>query len=107
MYRPTNVTSGFGNDLQNMCPAIPCQNSRDRIVVSTLRCGRNNPGSNPGHGNFFFQTQKKPFSFFFFILYLFLCSEVEKRENFYHFSFLSNQRLLIAVTLLVKILFGF
>ena len=25
-------------------------NSRDRIVVSTLRCGRNNPGSNPGHG---------------------------------------------------------
>ena len=23
--------------------------SRDRIVVSTLRCGRNNPGSNPGH----------------------------------------------------------
>ena len=25
---------------------------RDRIVVSTLRCGRNNPGSNPGHGMF-------------------------------------------------------
>ena len=23
---------------------------RDRIVVSTLRCGRNNPGSNPGFG---------------------------------------------------------
>ncbi len=29
---------------------IPAQR-RDRIVVSTLRCGRNNPGSNPGHGN--------------------------------------------------------
>ena len=30
--------------------------SRDRLVVRTLRCGRNNPGSNPGHGNccFFF-----------------------------------------------------
>ncbi|KRX16843.1 hypothetical protein T07_11014 [Trichinella nelsoni] len=28
--------------------AIP--NSRDRLVVRTLRCGRNNPGSNPGHG---------------------------------------------------------
>ena len=28
---------------------IQCS-SRDRIVVSTLRCGRNNPGSNPGHG---------------------------------------------------------
>ena len=29
--------------------------SRDRLVVRTLRCGRNNPGSNPGHGtgNFF------------------------------------------------------
>ncbi len=26
--------------------------SRDRIVVSTLRCGRSNPGSNPGHGIF-------------------------------------------------------
>ena len=22
-------------------------------MVSTLRCGRNNPGSNPGHGNYF------------------------------------------------------
>ena len=28
------------------------QHRRDRIVVSTLRCGRNNPGSNPGHGTF-------------------------------------------------------
>ena len=28
--------------------------SRDRIVVSTLRCGRSNPGSNPGHGTFLF-----------------------------------------------------
>ena len=27
--------------------------SRDRLVVRTLRCGRNNPGSNPGLGNFF------------------------------------------------------
>jgi hypothetical protein len=23
--------------------------SRDRLVVRTLRCGRSNPGSNPGH----------------------------------------------------------
>ncbi len=29
--------------------------SRDRIVVSTLRFGRNNPGSNPGHGIFIFE----------------------------------------------------
>ena len=26
---------------------------RDRLVVTTLRCGRSNPGSNPGHGIFF------------------------------------------------------
>lgn len=26
--------------------------SRDRIAVSTLRCGRSSPGSNPGHGIF-------------------------------------------------------
>ena len=24
---------------------------RDRLVVRTPRCGRGNPGSNPGHGN--------------------------------------------------------
>ena len=24
--------------------------SRDSLVVRTLRCGRSNPGSNPGHG---------------------------------------------------------
>ena len=28
-----------------------CSDSRDRIVVSTSRCGRDNPGSNPGHGS--------------------------------------------------------
>ena len=27
--------------------------SRDRLVVRTLRCGRSNSGSNPGHGNIF------------------------------------------------------
>lgn len=26
---------------------------RDRLVVRTLRCGRSNPGSNPGHGSIF------------------------------------------------------
>ena len=26
---------------------------RDRLVVRTLRCGRSNPGSNPGQGTFF------------------------------------------------------
>ena len=31
--------------------------SRDRLVVRTLRCGRSNPGSNPGHGIFFFNPK--------------------------------------------------
>ena len=30
--------------------AYNCLNSRDRLVVRTLRCGRSNPGSNSGHG---------------------------------------------------------
>ena len=29
-----------------------CLSGRDRLVVRTLRCGRSNPGSNPGHGIF-------------------------------------------------------
>ena len=34
--------------------------SRDRIVVSTLRCGRNNPGSNSGHGIYSVFLEKMP-----------------------------------------------
>ena len=33
-----------------MSLAVCWRYSRDRIVVSTSRCGRDNPGSNPGHG---------------------------------------------------------
>ena len=40
--------------------STPLSICRDSIVVSTLRCGRNNPGSNPGHGTFFFNAQRKP-----------------------------------------------
>lgn len=42
MVDPLN--SLFFNDLSS------ASHSRDRIVVSTSRCGRDNPGSNPGHG---------------------------------------------------------
>ena len=49
---------------------VSWNDSRDRIVVSTLRCGRNNPGSNPGHGTHktvsFFSI-----SFFFLSFYLY------------------------------------
>jgi hypothetical protein len=31
--------------------SIYISNSRDRLVVRTLRCGRSNPGSNPGRGS--------------------------------------------------------
>lgn len=31
---------------------------RDRVAISTIRCGRSNPGSNPGHGSAFWQTLK-------------------------------------------------
>ena len=41
----------------NLVPVV----RRDRLVVRTLRCGRSNPGSNPGHGTFF--------PFLFFILF--------------------------------------
>lgn len=36
---------------------------RDSIVVSTLRCGRNNPGSNPGHGTFLLLMSLTPMLF--------------------------------------------
>ena len=39
--------------LGSILPALTTP-SRDRLEVRTLRCGRNNPGSNPGHGIFFF-----------------------------------------------------
>ena len=32
--------------------------SRDSLVVRTSRCGRDNPGSNPGHGIYFFLSTK-------------------------------------------------
>ncbi len=47
--------------------------SRDRIVVSTLRCGRNNPGSNPFHGIYSVFVEKMP------ALWKFLKSTVSKR----------------------------
>ena len=37
--------------LDTLC-GHPYFNCRDRLVVRTLRCGRSNPGSNPGHGIF-------------------------------------------------------
>ena len=43
--------STFINRPSNQIKISSRQWSRDRIVVRTLRCGRSNPGSNPGHGS--------------------------------------------------------
>ena len=48
--RPRNVTV-FGHTSTVKNEPLSRASSRDRIVVSTLRCGRSNPGSNPGHGS--------------------------------------------------------
>lgn len=51
-----NYTPPKSYPAKDMAPGRLCVRQlivarRDRIVVSTLRCGRNNPGSNPGHGS--------------------------------------------------------
>ena len=40
----------FMKMVRHCCPEQQRVSGRDRIVVSTSRCGRDNPGSNPGHG---------------------------------------------------------
>ena len=50
----SNLGAPFGSVLAFRMVCLQyCENysGRDRIVVSTLRCGRSNPGSNPGHGS--------------------------------------------------------
>ena len=44
---------------------------RDRLVVRTLRCGRSNPGSNPGHGTFF--SVFILYSIFLIIIFFYYC----------------------------------
>ena len=49
---------------------------RDRLVVRTLRCGRSNPGSNPGHGT---------------VMFFFLCSvstkiALSQTKDFFSFA---------------------
>ena len=49
----------------------------DRLVVRTLRCGRNNPGSNPGHGMICFNIH---------LLYIVMNLVIFIKGNFYHGS---------------------
>ena len=55
---------------------------RDRIVVSTLRCGRNNPGSNPGHGTLYVKLSSffSFFSLFFFKSFHFFPNDLMKKK---------------------------
>jgi hypothetical protein len=46
---------------ERSCDPYTYSISRDRLVVRTLRCGRSNPGSNPGHGTFYNVTIKTVF----------------------------------------------
>ena len=74
---------------------------RDRLVVRTLRCGRSNPGSNPGHGRIVF-------FFLNFLLQRFgcfacpgcstwsICSPV---QAFFHCSEIDNNHYLVIVDL--------
>ena len=45
--------NGLKRGLSGLKQTFPklCLSGRDRLVVRTLRCGRSNPGSNPGHGS--------------------------------------------------------
>jgi hypothetical protein len=42
----------FPSLVTNLLKLVTFLSGRDRLVVRTLRCGRSNPGSNPGHGTF-------------------------------------------------------
>ena len=57
--------------LNTLC-GHPQLNCRDRLVVRTLRCGRSNPGSNPGLGSC------DLFFFFFFKKQKFVCTEPQQ-----------------------------
>ena len=54
--------NGLKRGLSGLKQTFPklCLSGRDRLVVRTLRCGRSNPGSNPGHGmdKFFFLSKQ-------------------------------------------------
>ncbi len=56
---------------------LSASHSRDRIVVSTSRCGRDNPGSNPGHGKQLCSVAVTAlWANFFFVSYLFLLKSI-------------------------------
>ena len=63
-------------------------NSRDRIVVSTSRCGRDNPGSNPGHGisscGVCVMAQLSKIFFFVSILFTMKSLNINSKSRYYY-----------------------
>ncbi len=63
------------------CTAV--LDSRNRIVVSTLRCGRSNPGSNPGYGKeCFFSNNLKIYFLKSITVFLFLLKLLKSSMEF-------------------------
>ena len=60
---PLQTQSSLNHQNLHLQSAFRRMARRDRLVVRTLRCGRSNPGSNPGLGTFF--TLHYFISFFF------------------------------------------
>ena len=55
-YHAYGKVGGHARQIIKVPFSLPFNHSRDRLVVRTLRCGRNNPGSNPGLGILFFKS---------------------------------------------------
>ena len=89
---------------------VSSSSSRDRIVVSTLRCGRNNPGSNPGHGTFPFFLTMQYYQFLLFVNFSFF-PDFKKTSNFaicdlfQFFAFLNLPRSYLVIMYLFGSLF--
>ena len=64
-YHAYGKVGGHARQIIKAPFSLSFNHGRDRLVVRTLRCGRNNPGSNPGLGILFFPLFSKNLSFFF------------------------------------------
>ena len=75
---------------------------RDRLVVRTLRCGRSNPGSNPGQGTFlpFLICFSSSFFYLFRVLFMTIESNTlslikvrrgKSLSTFYYFNLLEER----------------
>ena len=89
------------------------RSSRDRLVVRTLRCGRNNPGSNPGHGSGWTLSRAGLFlrlqTFISrYVIYFMLIPAVNDGSKFSVFIFLSQLKIpLLVFFQLLKCKFSF